>query len=83
MSSLTRRTLVRGVVGAAPAAPILGPAEGAFGAVDGRGRAELARVLAKDMIGRHQGRMHGVPGPTTGPRVRASAAATTLAGTRR
>ena len=61
MSSLTRRSLVRGVVGAAPAAVLLGQAEGALGAADARDRADLARVLAKDMIGRHQGRMHGVP----------------------
>ena len=75
MSSLTRRSLVRGVVGAAPAAVLLAHSEGALGAADLPGRTardDLARVLAKDMLGRHQGRMHGVPRTynwAKGPRV--------------
>jgi hypothetical protein len=69
MSPLSRRSLVRGIAGVAPVSLLLGPADDAFTAAPladrgARGCAapeDLARLLAKDMIGKHQGRMHGVP----------------------
>ena len=69
MHPLTRRSLVRGVVGAAPASLLLLPGDDALpaAAVQNRVRRscadaeDLARLIAKDMVGKHQGRLHGVP----------------------
>lgn len=80
MSFMTRRSLVRGVAGVAPVSLLLAPGDGALStvALDDRGRRgcadrdALARLLAKDMVGKHQGRMHGVPRTynwANGPRV--------------
>jgi hypothetical protein len=69
MSPLTRRSLVRGAAGVTPAALLLGLGDEALTAAalderGGRGCADpdaLALLIAKDMVGKHQGRMHGVP----------------------
>lgn len=67
MTSLSRRSLVRGVSVAAPAV-LLGDDDPVRAALlDDRGRRgcadpdRVAKLLAKDMVGKHQGRMHGVP----------------------
>jgi len=70
MDPVTRRSLVRGAALAAPAALLavpgravgLEPLDEAL--LRGRGCApkdKLAKLLKRDMTGKHQGRMHGVP----------------------
>jgi hypothetical protein len=70
MDSVTRRSLVRGAALVAPAAllAVPGRTDGLepFGEdlLRGRGcapRDKLAKLLKRDMTGKHQGRMHGVP----------------------
>jgi hypothetical protein len=74
MPQLSRRSLVRGGAAAAPVSLLLGPVAPAL-AAGGSGCADpavLARLIAKDMVGKHQGRMHGVPRSynwAEGPRV--------------
>ena len=72
MRSLTRRTLVRGAAVVAPVAALTlsetstdaltrampGLARGTEACADG---AEVASLLAHDMVGKHAGHMHGVP----------------------
>jgi hypothetical protein len=71
MQPLTRRSVVRGAAVLAPAAALALPREStglaashdavgrsSAGCADGGG---VARLLAKDMTGKHAGRMHGVP----------------------
>ncbi len=57
---LTRRALVRSATVAAPVAA-LGVAEPAQAAARCAPPGEVASLLAHDMVGRHAGRMHGVP----------------------
>jgi hypothetical protein len=81
MDPVTRRSLVRGAALVAPAAALVVP-----GRTDGLGpvgspllrssgcapRDKLATLLKRDMSGKHQGRMHGVPPSynwAKGPRV--------------
>jgi hypothetical protein len=70
MEQLTRRSLVRGAAVMTPAAVLVAPASAAgldpseSHLLRGRGcapRDKLAKLLKRDMTGRHQGRMHGVP----------------------
>ena len=70
MDPLTRRSLVRGAALVTPAALLAaaGRSDGlpAFDAPQSRGRGcapkdKLATLLKRDMTGKHQGRMHGVP----------------------
>ena len=73
MQPLTRRSVVRGAAVLAPvtALGLPGPSTGLGGQgladLAGRGNAgcadgsEVARLLAKDMTGKHAGHMHGVP----------------------
>jgi len=66
---LSRRSLVRGAAVLVPAAPLAAPpAASALEAelLRGKGRGcapheEVAKLLRRDMTGKHQGRMHGVP----------------------
>ena len=72
MQPLTRRSLVRGAAVLTPVAALALPgtstdavtraapglARGTAGCADG---AEVASLLAHDMVGKHAGRMHGVP----------------------
>jgi hypothetical protein len=69
MESITRRSLVRGAAVVVPAAALAAPGTAGLEPVDspllrGRGcapRDGLAKLLKRDMTGKHQGRMHGVP----------------------
>ena len=77
MPELSRRHLVRGAAGLAGAAPaylLLGSGiDDAVAAPRGCADADdLPLLLARDMIGKHEGRMHGVPRSynwAKGPRV--------------
>jgi hypothetical protein len=62
MEWLTRRSLVRGAAVLAPAAMVAstGPATG-LGSRGCAPRDEVPVLLKRDMTGKHQGRMHGVP----------------------
>ena len=71
MQPLTRRSLVRGAAVLAPVSVLALPQDSTglsqlYG-VDGRrgagcaGKDEVASMLAHDMVGKHAGRMHGVP----------------------
>jgi hypothetical protein len=70
MQPLTRRSLVRGAAVMTPAAVLVAPGSAPgleppdSPLLRGRGcapRDELAKLLKRDMAGKHQGRMHGVP----------------------
>lgn len=73
MPPLTRRSLVRGAAVLAPAATLSAPAPDALARAGGCAPADqVASILAHDMVGKHAGRMHGVPATynwAKGPRV--------------
>src|SRR4051812_2778910 len=69
VESVSRRSLVLGAAIAAPAAALAVPRESSGLALPSAARnghscapgEELAKLLRQDMIGKHAGRMHGVP----------------------
>ena len=79
MQPMTRRSLVRGVAVATPVVTLAGTAGSSVaqpvslrGSAGCAPQAEVASLLAHDMVGQHAGRMHGVPSSynwATRPRV--------------